>query len=311
MKKRDIKAIALALGVSLSSMLLTSCTESEYEHSVLFESILDDTKEDTLLDEILREEENKEKIQNMLILEKYLSFSEKIHTLGLDKASTESKGDEEEILSIEEIDKYLEKYESLVSNDPEYESTTQLLKKNGTYINEWLYQYGYLTTASMATLVAKAKLVDLFSLEAKEYKNFNILENPDDFHVYGSFVKVKYIDPNSKCEYYYDLKTSNDSDDFVSDLTNCCENKLAQLVYVVDQSKKLDLENETTEGLYNEELNQKLNLFMGVIKSSMYAKFRLNDGGQIEQYPENNEVNNIYKQKMKSLNERSKNLEKS
>lgn len=326
MKVKNIKAMALALGISVTSLLLSGCLEKEYENSVLFQSILDDTKDNTFLDEILEEEENKEMVTQMFILEKYLVLSEKLHALNLDDFKEENSDSdlevsdeiEQSIEKLESLDlatradilkvweKYIEKLEHLAPTDDEYISIAEVLKNSEDEINEWLYHYGYATTIRMGSLVSKVKLVDAFQLDKSEYKNFSILENPESVHDAFSLVKVKYTDQKSKSEYYYELKPSKDDDDYLTDvLDEYCENKLAQMIYVVDQSKKLDGDkvlSKEGEFPYNQDLNDILKKFTGIIKSGMYANFTVKEG-KIIQFPENDEVNGIYQAKTKSLNE--------
>lgn len=323
MKRKNLKAVLLALGVSLSSMVLTSCGESEYEYepTVLFNSILDDIQDDTCLDEILKEEAEQEAgwtALQMFTLEKYLVLSEKLHTLNLEVKEENSNADLEkqdidksepldindQISMINTCERDIETLEYLTPTDGQYQLIVRALKNAEVEINKWLYSDGYQTTMRMAYLVSKAKLVDAFSLNKDEYENFSILENPEDFHEFNSLVRVKYTDPNSKSEFNYDLQTSKFHDQYLGDYwENYLENKLAQLISVVDQSKKLDGDKKQVEKdfSYSEELNKNLTQFTGIIKSSMYAKFKVEDG-KIIQYPENNEVNSTYKAKTKSLN---------
>lgn len=164
--KKNIRAIALALSISATGLFLTGCA-TEYEHSVIFQSILDDMKDTTCLDEILTEDD----------------------------------------------------------------------------INQWLFENGFKTTSRMGSLVSIAKFVDSFELDKGEYKNFSILENPEDFDnipsILGTRVKIKYMEPNLKSEYSYELTISSEFDKHLGNGFNI-ENKLVQLVYIVNESKKLD-----------------------------------------------------------------------
>lgn len=96
-------------------------------------------------------------------------------------------------------------------------------------MNQWLHEKGHKVLAKMGALVGKEKLVDCFKLD--------------------------------KSEYDYKLNTVG-WDSYLSTIfdTNY-ENQLAQLVYVVDQSQKLDNQNIKGEGesfSYNKDLDPTL-----------------------------------------------------
>ncbi len=78
--KKNIRAIALALSISATGLFLTGCA-TEYEHSVIFQSILDDMKDNTCLDEIFTEAENQDMLIDMFVLEKVFSLVRKITCL--------------------------------------------------------------------------------------------------------------------------------------------------------------------------------------------------------------------------------------
>ncbi|MCI8347532.1 MAG: hypothetical protein HFJ12_06290 [Bacilli bacterium] len=312
MKSKYIRAIALALGISASSLFLTSCGEKEHEASVLFSSILDDTKDSTLLDEILEEKENKDITTEMFVLEKYLVLSEKLHTLNFDNFKEIESDENLESLDLstrvdklEAWERNIGKLEHLAPTDEEYNCIVKKLKNSEVEINSWLYDYGYSTTIKMASLVSKAKLVDAFSLDMNEYKNFSILENPENFHQFEKYVKIKYTDHDKKSEYYYDLEVSSLDETLGAFYDEYYENKLAQMVYVVSESKKLDGSkvSKDAKASYDEELNSNLKKFTEIIKRGMYAKFTVEDG-KIYQIPENEYVNGIYDAKIKSLNKK-------
>lgn len=326
LKSKNIKAIALALGISASSLFLTSCGEKEYEASVLFSSILDDTKDSTLLDEILEEKENKDITTEMFVLEKYLVLSEKLHALNLDNMETESDISKTNSGEIEQSDENLEsldlstrvnrlndwemdieKLEYLAPTDEEYNRIVKKLKNSGVEINRWLHDYGYSTTIKVASLVSKAKLVDAFSLDMNEYKNFSILENPENFHQFEKYVKIKYTDFDSKSEYYYDLETANSDYSIGNWVEDYRESKLAQMIYVVSESKKLD-GSKASKDSYNEELNNNLKKFTEIIKRGMYARFTVEDG-KIVQCSKNRDINQYYDEKTKVFNKKVKKLD--
>lgn len=303
-KVSKLKVYLALLGISASSLLLTGCAEKDYPATVLFHSVLDDTEDSTLLDEILYEEENQELSANIYLLEKYLSFSEKLNLLELEELSDEDRKNEYSILSKEDMEKYIRKFESIIPSDKEYKEMKKILKYNEEKINEWLHQNGLSVIAKAASLVGKAKVVDSLELDITDYERISLLENPDDYDTSGECLKVKYSRLQGD-EYSYKLQKSDTYDAYISrndfDLA-IKENKLAQLIHVVDECKRLSPNylKEEDSSLYSEDLNEKLNLFLGIIRSSMYAQFYEEDGF-ILQYPENDEVNAIYEEKIKSL----------
>ncbi len=207
---------------------------------------------------------------------------------------------------IELWEMYIQKLESLIPKDDEYIAITKILKNAEDDINQWLFENGFKTTSRMGSLVSIAKFVDSFELDKGEYKNFSILENLEDFDnipsILGTRVKIKYTEPNLKSEYSYELTTSSEFDKHLGNGFNI-ENKLVQLVYVVNESKKLDgniTKKEEEKFSYNEELNENLNLFSGIIKSSMYASFQVVDN-KLVRCENNYNVNSAYEEKMKSF----------
>lgn len=295
MKNKDLKALLLALGISASSMLLTGCNEKE--NSVLFNLILDDVKDSTCTDEILNLDENKEVLTDFYILDRYLTLSEKLHSLELEEVVTKDKLNPNlEVLSIDDIEKLISKIECESPEEDQYKSDAELLLVNEGFVNEMIYKYGNSTTLKMASLVSKAKIVDALGLDFNEYKNVSILENIEDYNRMHR-VKIKYLNESGN-SLYYKLELTPSFEIFVE------ENYISKCIHIVDinrtTEKKEPTKNKYNLVEYNSSINDELYEKCETIKQALCCDYEV-ENDKIVQLNDNKETRNIYKEKVKSL----------
>ena len=293
MRKNELKAIMLALGISASSLALTGCG-SEKEDTIMFKTILEDCKDSTSTDEILSLEENKRLVDDFYTLDKYLSLSEKLHSLDLESVVTKGKLDSTiGLLSIDDLQQRIIELECKERIDGQYKNDAEVLLVNEGHINKWLAENGSSTTLKMAALVAKAKILDALGLPMEEYKRINILENPEDYYRIFSLVEVKYTNSNNN-EYYYALGYDDNGN----------ENLISNCIRIVDENRKKEKEKPTKNKYgfvaYDNSRNEKLYEDSQIIKQVMYATYRVEDDS-IEQEVDNAAVEKNYKEKVKSL----------
>lgn len=88
MKKKNIKALALALSIGATSVTFTGCNSSSIETADIgapFDFTLDELSDETLLDEVLEfdEEKYEDLVTDFLTLEQYLITASKLDNLNL------------------------------------------------------------------------------------------------------------------------------------------------------------------------------------------------------------------------------------
>lgn len=303
MKKRDLKAILLAIALTSASFSLTGCCEDEMEVSL--NDVLDDVSDNTCTDEILKSEEHSYLLDYFYTLEKYLTFSETLHSLDLDEKidTLTYKMDNKEI-SIEEIEKSIKEFEDLEELKDEdeelknkYNQKLQELICIEGIVNEWIKEKGYSEIYSVGKLIVKGKMVDTEGLIEDEYSNFNICKNPNTSANYEpENVDVVYINQEQNITHKVKLK---DISIFGgnSNLTN-----LVNSIY----DSEIFMENTETEKnkynleIYNEKRNIELKGMIENIKLALYSTYEEKDYG-VYQIESNDEVKKLYNSRKKYI----------
>ena len=303
MKKRDLKAILLAIALTSASFSLTGCCEDEMEVSL--NDVLDDVSDNTCTDEILKSEEHSYLLDYFYTLEKYLTFSETLHSLDLDEKidTLTYKMDNKEI-SIEEIEKSIKEFEDLEELKDEgeelknkYNQKLQELICIEGIVNEWIKEKGYSAIYSVGKLIVKGKMVDTEGLIEDEYSNFNICKNPNISANYEpENVDVVYINQEQNITHKVKLK---DISIFGgnSNLTN-----LVNSIY----DSEIFMENTETEKnkynleIYNEKRNIELKGMIENIKLALYSTYEEKDYG-VYQIESNDEVKKLYNSRKKYI----------
>lgn len=283
---KNLKRIMFVGGLSLSTVSLTGCINT-FDNMVPFVNILDEVEEKTNVDEVLEDSSNSDILDKFGLLEKCLSLSEKLHSIDYNKHQvlTDSKViDDISIQDFKNIENDIVMLQSLTSSSPEYNKICKQLNESENRINNWLNKYGYQTATKMGTLVVQAKLTDALNLDASEYKNFEILINPEDY----PNMSVKYIKPQTGQEYYYYIKS------------NTLENaELAKTIYYAVYESKLNDKKTVTDN-YDEYRNDSLYTASEYIKRLMFATYSHNDSA-INQCNSKSNIENKYDKKRKAL----------
>ena len=303
MKKKDLKAILLAIALTSASFSLTGCCEDEMEVSL--NDVLDDVSDNTCTDEILKSEEHSYLLDYFYTLEKYLTFSETLHSLDLDEKidTLTYKMDNKEI-SIEEIEKSIKEFEDLEELKDEdeelknkYNQKLQELICIEGIVNEWIKEKGYSAIYSVGKLIVKGKMADTEGLNEDEYSNFNICKNPNTSANYEpENVDVVYINQEQNITHKVKLK---DISIFGgnSNLTN-----LVNSIY----DSEIFMENTETEKnkynleIYNEKRNIELKGMIENIKLALYSTYEEKDYG-VYQIESNDEVKKLYNSRKKYI----------
>ncbi len=259
---KNLKRIMFVGGLSLSTASLTGCIK-KFDNMMPFVNILDEVEEKTNVDEVLEDSSNSDVLDKFGLLEKCLSLSEKLHSLDYNKHQVlnDSKViDDISIQDFKNIENDIVMLQSLTSSSPEYNKICKQLNESENRINNWLNKYGYQTATKMGTLVVQAKLTDALSLDASEYKNFDILINPEDY----PRISVEYIKPQTGQEYYFYITT----DEEIS--------KLTQTIYYAVYKSKLN-DKKTVTANYDEDRNDSLYTASEYIKELMFAEYSYSD----------------------------------
>ena len=253
---------------------------------VPFVNILDELEEKTNVDEVLEDSSNSDILDKFGLLEKCLSLSEKLHSIDYNKHQvlTDSKViDDISIQDFKNIENDIVMLQSLTSSSPEYNKICKQLNESENRINNWLNKYGYQTATKMGTLVVQAKLTDTLNLDASEYKNFDILINPEDY----PNMSVKYIKPQTGQEYYYCIQPALEY------------TELANTIYYAVYKSKLN-DKKTVTANYDEDRNDSLYTASEYTKRLMFATYSYRDN-DINQCNTESNIENKYDKKRKAL----------
>lgn len=289
MKKKNIKALALALSIGATSVTFTGCNSSSIETADIgapFDFTLDELSDETLLDEILEldEEKYEDLVTDFLTLEQYLITASKLDNLNLSSKIDNDKVNCDTILTTIEINQMIADIECLDNNSSEYKKALEILRYNEAEINKWISKNGQRLVNQMGVIVAKTKLAESCNLDASEYEKFSIFDL-----VGGTFTttKVKYSSDNSEFCYTISESTNKDENSAI----------LSDLIEALDDNRNYE---PPTADTYNKSSYRKLERMIVLIKKTICSKYQ-KENNQIIPIKTKNEVIKTYEKVKESF----------
>lgn len=268
MKKKNLKALALALSIGATSITSTGCNSPSIETADIgapFDFMLDELSDETLLDEVLEldEEKYKDLVTEFLTLEQYLITASKLDKLNLSSKKDDGKVKCDTVLTTIEINQMISDIEYLDNNSSEYKNAAEVLKYNEAEINKWISKNGQRIVNQMGVLVAKTKLIESCNLDLADYNNFSIFDS-----VGGIFTStsVKYSKDNSEFNYIIREVTSED----------VSSSSLSELIEELDDNRNYKQKKKNTD-MYNPSLCKNLREMIVLIKETICSKYHKED----------------------------------
>lgn len=262
MKKKHIKALALALSIGASSVTFTGCNSPSIETADIgapFDFMLDELSDEILLDEVLEldEEKYKDLVTDFLTLEQYLITASKLDKLNLSSKIDNDKVKCDTVLTTIEINQMISDIEYLDNNSNEYKITIEELRLNEAEINKWISKNGQRIVNQMGVLVVKTKLIESCNLDVADYNNFSIFDSVGGIFTHTS---VKYSKDNSEFNYMIREVTSED----------VSSSSLSELIEELDDNRNYKQKKEDT---YNPRLCKNLREMIVLIKETICSKY--------------------------------------
>lgn len=249
--KKNIRAMLIALGLSITSLSVTGCGQEDNSNLITYTDALSDVASNTTVDDILNSSNYQELLKNVDLVEKALKLSEKLNELDLSSVVEDSHCD---FLSFDDFSFYLDMFNQLYRDAEGKEnrvltSCLPYIKAHEKYINEFIYSYGYQYLTKAAIIEVQCKVNEGLDGDIDQYLNVSI----------DSSKRVNYNLEGMNKDYGIGTIPSNSLEDLVSHILSCKE----------EEEKK----DESTKSEYNASRNKNLNRLLVSMKEVLYKDY--------------------------------------